>query len=118
MKSTIPFRPYIFKELDFADDETEMYLDTGLVVVAPDRSYTPGEFGGADKVEFNLAKPGDLRKTFWVRGEFISGEGDLSKVSIAIYAINQISEQLQGMYVTLPLEFIGKICTKCVPHQA
>lgn len=107
---TMPFRPHIFGDGDFDDDK--FYLDTGLVVVAPDRPVTKDDFGGADKVMINVARPDDLEKLHQVSGEFVGSSGYYEEVSIAIFKNNEVSTDLGFTSVTVPLRFIAKIISR------
>jgi RimJ/RimL family protein N-acetyltransferase len=110
---TIPFAPCIVTCEGFADDDM-LPLDTGLVIVRPPERFTPNDFDGADKVVFRVAKAGNLTTTYEILGEFICGKGDYSEVCISIFPNNEVSPQLAGMTVRIPLSFISEIRSRFV----
>ena len=112
---TIPFRPSIVRDIEGVE-LSEMYLDTGMVVVAPSQPVSASKFEGADKVEFYVAFLKNLETHYSVTGEVVVGAFDKTggEVDIAIYPNNEIAAELRVFCVKLPIAFVGRVVSRYV----
>jgi hypothetical protein len=119
LPKTYEFKPFI--NADFSVDDRDgdfIYLDTKLVIVAPEKPipYDEMEEMGMDKFLIHVARPDNLEKHYEVLGEFGGAHdwGGIHYIQMSIYCMNKVSEQLRDMCVFVPHDFVWEIRTRCV----
>jgi hypothetical protein len=113
---TYPFRPFISTSPELGDVD-EFFLETGMVIIAPEPPMTGRELSGLDKVRIMVAFPENLDQRYEVNGEFSVGGFDDrgGEITICIYANNEVSEELRDFCVRVPVEFVDRVVTRYVP---
>lgn len=112
---TLPFRPHISVDPAIGVVD-EFFLDTGMVIVAPTPPMTGAQFYGADKVELYVAFAASLSRQYTIAGEFICGGVDETggEACIGLYGGNDLSDQLRGLCIRVPIQFVGRVLTRVV----
>jgi hypothetical protein len=106
----LKFEPYIMVNASF--DKSELQFQTDLLLVKNKNAISPKNFSGVDKVSFFVMDPAKPKKKYEIFGEFSCGYGDYEMVSLYLYGHNGISEDLEKMFVLIPLDYVAKVLTR------